>query len=371
MQRIMSERFGRKGPPVAGMVNDQRGVTGLETAIILIAFVVVASVFAFTVLSTGIFSSERGKETVFAGLKEAQGTLEPKGRVTANGLTKDVMSLANAAWTAGNASTTVTLDTGDKKEGTGSADLLVLTAMTTGLSAYENLASLADLTDQTQIAFWIKSSTSTTAGQIEVVLDEDKDCGSPQANIDVPALTAGSWTKVTAGITQNGTTTGVTNANKDTIRCVGIKITADITDSQNETINVDRIVVEGMVTTVEIVATNAVKGEPIDLRSPSDSDGNGIADGDSEHLMVVSYTDKNQLVRDLYWTKSFKGDNDGDDSLEAGETVVLSISMKGLADATPLVRELEFTIGMKPPIGASVIVQRVMPAVIDVVMPLD
>ena len=45
-------------------MRDQRGVTGLETAIILIAFVVVASVFAFTVLSTGIFSAERGKETV-------------------------------------------------------------------------------------------------------------------------------------------------------------------------------------------------------------------------------------------------------------------------------------------------------------------
>ena len=46
---------------------DARGITGLETAIILIAFVVVASVFAFTVLSTGIFASERSKETVFAG----------------------------------------------------------------------------------------------------------------------------------------------------------------------------------------------------------------------------------------------------------------------------------------------------------------
>jgi flagellin-like protein len=34
--------------------SSQRGITGLETAIILIAFVVVASVFAFTVLSTGI-----------------------------------------------------------------------------------------------------------------------------------------------------------------------------------------------------------------------------------------------------------------------------------------------------------------------------
>jgi len=42
-------------------VENQRGITGLETAIILIAFVVVASVFAFTVLSTGIFASERSK----------------------------------------------------------------------------------------------------------------------------------------------------------------------------------------------------------------------------------------------------------------------------------------------------------------------
>ncbi len=46
----------------------QRGITGLETAIILIAFVVVASVFAFTVLSTGIFASERSKDTVCAGI---------------------------------------------------------------------------------------------------------------------------------------------------------------------------------------------------------------------------------------------------------------------------------------------------------------
>ena len=62
---------------------NQRGITGLETAIILIAFVVVASVFAFTVLSTGIFSSERSKETIHAGLQEARSTLEPRGSVTA------------------------------------------------------------------------------------------------------------------------------------------------------------------------------------------------------------------------------------------------------------------------------------------------
>ncbi len=59
----------------------EKGITGLETAIILIAFVVVATVFAFIVLTTGIFSAERGKETVFAGLQKARGTMEIRGGV--------------------------------------------------------------------------------------------------------------------------------------------------------------------------------------------------------------------------------------------------------------------------------------------------
>ena len=61
---------------------NEEGITGLETAIILIAFVIVASVFAFVVLSTGLFSAERGKETVFAGLEKARGNLEVRGAVT-------------------------------------------------------------------------------------------------------------------------------------------------------------------------------------------------------------------------------------------------------------------------------------------------
>ncbi len=61
----------------------QRGITGLETAIILIAFVVVASVFAYTVLSAGLFSSEKGKEAVNSGLQQARGTMELIGGVSA------------------------------------------------------------------------------------------------------------------------------------------------------------------------------------------------------------------------------------------------------------------------------------------------
>ena len=62
---------------------DQRGITGLETAIILIAFVTVASVLAYSVLSAGIYSAERSKETVYEGLEHAQSTMEAKGVIVA------------------------------------------------------------------------------------------------------------------------------------------------------------------------------------------------------------------------------------------------------------------------------------------------
>ena len=60
IQIIMRKALERKGLPLVKLPMDQRGLTGIETAIILIAFVVVASVFAFTVLTTGIFSAEQG-----------------------------------------------------------------------------------------------------------------------------------------------------------------------------------------------------------------------------------------------------------------------------------------------------------------------
>ncbi len=74
MERIME--FVRR-------VREDRGITGLETAIVLIAFVVVAAVFSFVVLSAGLFSSERGKETVYAGLQKTRGSMEITGGVIA------------------------------------------------------------------------------------------------------------------------------------------------------------------------------------------------------------------------------------------------------------------------------------------------
>jgi len=65
------------------MRKGERGITGLETAIILIAFVVVAAVFAYTTLSAGLFATQKSQEAVFSGLKSTQATLKLSGGVIA------------------------------------------------------------------------------------------------------------------------------------------------------------------------------------------------------------------------------------------------------------------------------------------------
>ena len=63
------------------MNKDERGITGLETAIILIAFVVVAAVFSFAVLSAGTFATDKSKDAIYSGISQVQSTMEMKGSV--------------------------------------------------------------------------------------------------------------------------------------------------------------------------------------------------------------------------------------------------------------------------------------------------
>jgi flagellin FlaB len=64
-------------------LRNEEAITGLETAIILIAFVVIAAVFASTTLSAGLFATEKSQEVTFSGLQEIQSTLELRGSVIA------------------------------------------------------------------------------------------------------------------------------------------------------------------------------------------------------------------------------------------------------------------------------------------------
>ena len=189
------------------MHKGERGVTGLETAIIMIAFVVVAAVFAYTVLSAGIFSTQKGQETIYSGLKEASGAMHIKG----------------------------------------------------GIIAY----------------------------------DDDAD------------------------------------------------------DAVDE---------------IRFVMTNSTAGGAVDLTEPTDVDTNGIPDAGSTHKMVVSYMDEDQRFADVYWTQTELGYGDGDDLLEAGEQMEITVDLTAVdGGGTPLVKNTEFTLELKSSEGGSLIITRLAP----------
>ncbi|GJM40399.1 MAG: flagellin [Ardenticatenaceae bacterium] len=83
------------------LYKDEQGVSALETAIILIAFVVVAAIFAFTILSAGTTATEQSKEAIYAGLSEVRSSLELRGAIVAqtdgSEVTDIIFSVANAA----------------------------------------------------------------------------------------------------------------------------------------------------------------------------------------------------------------------------------------------------------------------------------
>ncbi len=58
---------------------NESGQAALEAAIILIAFVVVASVFAFAVLSAGTASTAKGEQAIYSGLEQVQSSMAIKG----------------------------------------------------------------------------------------------------------------------------------------------------------------------------------------------------------------------------------------------------------------------------------------------------
>jgi flagellin FlaB len=199
-------------------IKHEKGITGLETAIILIAFVVVAAVFAYTVLSAGLFSTQKGQEAVYSGLKEAQSTLELKGSVIA-------------------------------------------TANTTGT--------------------------------------------------------------------------------------------------------------DGTVGGISFVVSNVLGGEPVDFTTPA-SDNVGVASTDSHNKIVINYIDKDQTVKNLYWTVAKMGDDNGNNLLEANEKFEVTVSdlSAALGADTQLSVNKTFDLEVVTPAGAVLTVERTTPAYIDQIMNL-
>lgn len=61
----------------------KKGIVGIEAAIVMIAFVVVAAALAFVVLNMGFYTTQRSKEVIGQGLSQASSALEIDGTVLA------------------------------------------------------------------------------------------------------------------------------------------------------------------------------------------------------------------------------------------------------------------------------------------------
>jgi flagellin FlaB len=203
----------------------ERGITGLETAIILIAFVVVAAVFAYTVLSAGIFATQKSQETIYSGLEEASGTMQVKGSVIAE---------------------------------------------------------------------------------------------------DTDAVPDGTVDKI-----------------KFVVACSAAGGAIELTEPTDD-------------------------GDPLGTPPPD-----GIPDTASKHRMVVSYMDENQRIPDVAWTQTSLGNSDGDDLLEPGEQMEVTVDLTAVtAGSDALEKDTEFTLELKPGEGSSLVITRMTPHKIDPVTDL-
>ncbi len=72
-----------------GQGHTHRGVIGVEAAIVMIAFVIVAAALAFVVLNMGFATTQKAKTSIISSLGEASSAIEVAGKVTGIGDTQN------------------------------------------------------------------------------------------------------------------------------------------------------------------------------------------------------------------------------------------------------------------------------------------
>ena len=88
---------------------------------------------------------------------------------------------------------TVSLDTEDKKQGAQSCKFVIAAGASAGDLATDSITS-TDISGYDYIEFWIKSTVATSAGNLKILLDDSASCASPIETLNVPALSADTWT---------------------------------------------------------------------------------------------------------------------------------------------------------------------------------
>ena len=113
-------------------------------------------------------------------------------------------------------------------------------------------------------------------------------------------------------------------------------------------------------------------GGSIDFTPPNPSpDNNGLADPTSQNIIIISYTDANQHVDNLYWTLKQSGKSNGNNLLEEDEIFQITVGGSPIpgqnggnlvnALSKPLSTDTDFEIQVQAPQGATLGIDRRTP----------
>jgi len=331
----------------------QEGLAGLSTAIVLIAFVVVGSVLAYTMLSSGVNAVDKSKQAIYEGLRRSQSSLAISGRVMGTTVVGFAIDSAESGWTAA-ASVTATTDTTDYQEGLGSLKLTVSAGFTTGYIARKHLSSGVDVSDYYTMVLRLKSDTALNAGVLSLMLYNDTggSCGTLLGTFPLTSLPQDEWRRASAQLL------GATGSLAD-VDCIAI---GAISDPGAVVLRADLFEAPDEVQEV-IIPLQELGGNPIDVTPTTDTDSDGLWSDETtlSNRFIVSYHDEFQLVHNLAWSFSQPGKNDGDAVFEAGEQGRLVVSMRGV---NPVPTEaIRFVLTLRPDKNAEILVEKIVPKI--------
>jgi hypothetical protein len=103
---------------------------------------------------------------------------------------------------------TASVDTEDKKQGTGANKFVIAAGASAGDIATDSITS-KDISKYDYLECWIKSTVATSAGNLKILLDDSASCASPIETLSVPALTADTWTFVRIALSNPETNTAI------------------------------------------------------------------------------------------------------------------------------------------------------------------
>jgi len=350
---------------------EQKGITGLETAIILIAFVVVAAVFAYTVLSAGLFSTQKSQEAVYSGLQETQNTLVVKGGVLSKADAKFADDCDTDVWTDGTngVATVETTTPANIHEGSGSMALAdSASAVDAETLVYSTSASMEVLANDT-ITFWAKLNNTSLTNKVGFGIHTTSTVSGGDTAILISA-TDTAWHLYSVDVVTGGTMYyGFYSEG------AGVAETVYIDDIQVNNVSLWQSTKSWTPYASNILLTLslATGGQPIDF-SPGVDDTAPfgvftVADntGTKTNKMVVNYNDNTQHVTDVAWSGEWIGNHNGDYMLDPGEKIQMTIDLTYINATAPsaadkVVANHQFTLEIKSPKGAILSLQRTMPA---------